>query len=274
MDSPNKAFDQKVAVIAKYLGQGERLLATANSTSSREEIDRILDKVVTLLMKLGVYAHSVDIYSKKKSIIDAQWKRYAKLVHRPTKEIAGWVRACLKLPVCIVYSALLHDPEGEQAELVDFSIIDRDGNVLFQYAFRQDDDAAMPQIWAELLTALEGKYVLSYDLELIQRQLTVVANYYHLPVPPLIGTSLSPLYDLYFGVLPPRATFMDEPETGDMWSRFLNEASPILPALPNDTALDRARGMLFVLNSIAEGPQEVDEQQTEDDTDQFEGEEE
>lgn len=271
MDSPNEVFDQKVAVIAKYLGKGERLITITNGTSSREEIDRIVDKVGTLLIKLEVYADSVGIYSKKKSIIEAQWKRYAKLVHRPTKEIAEWVRACLKLPVCIVEGASLHDSEKEQSELVDFSVIDCDGNILFQEAFRQDNNAAMPHVWAKLLATLEGKYVLSYDLTLIQMQLAMVADYYHLNVPPLIGTSLAPMYDLYFGVLPLRDTCMDEPEADDMVSRFLNEASPVLPALPGNTALNRARSMLFVLNSIAQDAQEVDGEQTEDDTGQFEG---
>ena len=131
----------------------------------------------------------------------------------------------------------------------------------------------MRQLWTKLLATLEGKYVLSYDLVLTQIQLATVANYYHLDVPPLIGASLAPIYDLYFGVPLLKDTYLDKPDE-DMLSRFLKDATPVLPALPSETTLDRVRGMLHILNAIAQDSYEVGGGQAEDDTDQSQGKEE
>lgn len=272
MDSRIKTFNQKLSLIAQHLGRGEQLL-TNKSTSSRKELDRILDSVGELLIEIEEYTHSVGIYSKKKSIMQVQWRRYMKLVRRPTKEITDWVRSCLKLPVCIADGASLPNLEQTQPELVEFTLINRDGDILFQNALSQDHSAISP-VWAELLAALEGKYVLSYDLALTQMQLAIIADYHHFDVPPLIGISLAPIYDLYFGVLPPKDAFMAGHKGEDMLSLFLKEAAHILPALPSKTTLDRAFSMLHVLNVITQNSYEVDGEQAEDDAGQFQGKEE
>ncbi|GAC1662070.1 MAG: hypothetical protein PVS3B3_33020 [Ktedonobacteraceae bacterium] len=272
MDSRIKIFNQKVSSVVQYLEQGERLLA-AGHTSSEKELNSIIDTAGRLLTVLEVYAKRASIYSTMKGLIQVLWNRYDKLAPRSTNEFASWVRSCLKLPLCIAEGVSVSDSKQEQLEVAEFTLVDRNGVILFHDVLNQDD-SLMPHVWAQLLAAIEGRFMLSFDLVLTQIQLATVAHHYNLEVPLLIGGSLAPIFDLYFGVSSQKNTFMDGPENKEMFSSFPKENVSVIQDLPSETTLDRARGMLHVLNAIAQDSHEVGEGRTDDDTGQIKGKEE
>ncbi len=249
MDSRIKIFNQKVKRIVEQLEQGEHVPTSKHGVV--QELESILDAVVHLLVELEIYAKEAGLYPKMKGYIEALWNRYEKVEQRSTKDVVPWIQTCLKLPICVAEGVSSRYTPHTKLEMTEFTVIDGDEAILFQDALNQNA-SAMHQVWEKLLKALEGKYVLSFDLLLTQMQLAAVARQYDLDVPPLIGSSLVTIFDLYFEVSASHVVKHRDDSFGDDMSSFPKPTY-------QETTLDRTRQTLRMLKAIVQESHETDE---------------
>lgn len=122
----------------------------------------------------------------------------------------------------------------------------------------------LAETWPQVAQAFTGRYVLSFNLEFDQGKLTESAARYGLPALPLVGECLMLHAQDYYG-----ASYY--PKLADLCERL---GAP-LSAQPQQDALDRARGQVWLLRKMAQGithipvPQAADEGESTDSGDPF-----
>jgi hypothetical protein len=104
------------------------------------------------------------------------------------------------------------------------------------------DAPSLPRAWPSLLEALMGRYVVSYDLRRTRRALERVGEQYDLDPLPLLGDCLLLWCQRYFCT----SGFTALTSLCELVGRPL-------PAPPDCTALDRARGQLHLLRCMSQG---------------------
>jgi DNA polymerase III epsilon subunit-like protein len=194
--------------------------------------------------------------------------REVRLLHQRLKRLPAlpdlacirWAQSILAYPngriliVDTVFSA-------EEAGIVHVLLLDFGGTVCFdryiapggilsKQAMRdlgmttQDlqEAPSLPQIWPLLLEALMGQYIVSYNLERVRRALEKEAEQYALDPLVIIGDCLLQRCQRYFQA------------SGFVGLSSLCElVGHPLPDPPDCTAIDRARGQLHLLQSMAQG---------------------
>lgn len=236
MNPDIELFNERVTFIAQLIEQAERLPESGRTSAEQE-----LQNIRILLFELQAFVVEVDLPVAIDSILKVLWTRYQRLSPHPPQEIVTWAQTVLKLPLCIVGGDSVYNQEDQRPELTRFVIMDRDASLLFDEPLTLHPET-IPQTWHTLLTALEGKYILAHDLLLAQVQLSTTADYYHLDIPVLIGSSFQSIYDLCFGM-----AWQENSGTDGSDGVY-----PRLP-LPTTTAIDSVKGMLHLLRSLAQG---------------------
>ena len=98
----------------------------------------------------------------------------------------------------------------------------------------------IPQVWERLREAIQGRYVLSYNLDFDMGKLKETARGHHLEDLTIIGECLMQRAMLYFDV-----TSYPKLET------LCRRIGHPLPEQPGQTALDKARGQIDLFEAMA-----------------------
>ena len=175
-------------------------------------------------------------------------------------EHVRWAQALLALPA-LAFLEVDTDGLGPDADVLRIALVDRAGSVLFDQVCRpanpispkiayltgltQEHLADAPRladVWEPAQAALAGHYVLSFNLEFDQQQLTANARRWDLHVLTFIGECLMLRAQEYYGA-------SSYPKLADLCARL---GRP-LPDHPRQDALDRARGQVHLLHAMAQG---------------------
>ncbi len=200
-------------------------------------------------------------------------QRRVRLPWIPRIELVAWMQNLREFPNLVVLEVdCYHRARDGSVEITRILVMDGAGDVLLDQRLRPaqaDTNQAScygglaadglvnaltaPQIWPALLAALAGKYVVAADVESCQIQLMLTAKRHRLAVPALVGQSILPLCRAYFP-----AGRCDERDSrqGDSSQDLAALCARIgfpLPAHPIQTALDRASGLLLLMQAMSEG---------------------
>ena len=200
-------------------------------------------------------------------------RRRMRLPWIPRIELVAWMQNLREFSNLVILEFdCFHRPRDGSPEIARVLVMDGAGDVLLDQRLRPAqagpgqasgydgltaDDLGnaptAPQIWPALLAALAGKYVVAADVERCQVQLMLTAKRHRLAVPALVGQSILPLCRAYFP-----ADRCDERHSRkghssqDLAALCARIGFP-LPAHPFQTALDRASGLLLLMQAMSEG---------------------
>ncbi len=111
--------------------------------------------------------------------------------------------------------------------------------------------------WSQLQNTIYGRYVIAFDLPLVQLQLGITAQKYGLAVPMLIGHSMLDLLLLYVGIKGPISYEIDGPRLSLTNAELssLMEREDVIPFYGSSLAPadQRARHILHALQKMADG---------------------
>jgi DNA polymerase III epsilon subunit-like protein len=187
-------------------------------------------------------------------------RRVAALPTLARREHLHWAQALLAFPN-LAFLEVDTDGLDADADIVRLAVIDQTGAVLYDQLVQprrpispkiahltgltQERLSAAPrlvEVWEQVQAALAGRYVLSFNLEFDQQQLTTKARRCDLPLLTFIGECLMLRAQEYYA-----AAFY--PKLADLCERL---GYP-LPDHPHQDALDRARGQVHLLRAMAQG---------------------
>jgi hypothetical protein len=116
---------------------------------------------------------------------------------------------------------------------------------------------ALETAWSELQAAVHGRYVVTFDLPLVQLQLAATAQQYRLPVPMLVGHSLLDLLLKYARIKDPIDWELDggaqEAPDGVLCGALEKEDVALFYDASLAPAQTRALHLLHALQAIADG---------------------
>lgn len=193
--------------------------------------------------------------------LDALNSRLLYLSKLPRYRDVTWARNVLHLQDLLIVVLDL-DNQPRVQDLIRILAIDRTGKVHFDRFIKprvppsehvssttgvtpQDvaEAPSMEDIWADLLRALSGRFILTSDLDDFQELLEGYARLHELEWPVLLGESLAYEIEQYFSISLNLTSL-------DQLCCWLGQP---LPPHPQQTARDRANGYLHVLQAMAQG---------------------
>ena len=191
---------------------------------------------------------------------DARW-RIQGLPALPSGEQIRWGQAVLALGSALRILELDTTGLSKDDDLIRCTILKGDGSELFDSLIQPtgpiypdisritgirneqlENAPPIAQVWKALSACLRGGYVISYGLDFDLGKLDEAAKRYGLEPIPIIGECLMQQAMRYFGT-------SAYPKLAALCERLGDS----LPAYPHQTALDRARGQLRLLNAMANG---------------------
>lgn len=226
---------------------------------------------------LAEYEQDLDECSERLSLL-------SKLPHH--KDIL-WAQQVLRLPNLLLVTIDLN----EAMDIFRFLAVDVTGNVCFDRLIKPNDPlsehssymtgvtsqeieeaTSIEDVWTDLLRVMSGKFVLTLDFEDFLEQLEIYAKNYGLEWPVVFGASFISEVETYFRIT------LDEESSSRITSlsQLCWWLSYPLPPHPQQTAGDRAKGYLHIVQAMAQGviivqPREqgTDEDEWEDDEDEW-----
>jgi hypothetical protein len=187
-------------------------------------------------------------------------QRFERLPILPSLTCIRWAQSVLAYPNGRIMTVDTIYP-AEDAHIINVLLLDFDGAVRFdgyvatgRTLSRQEvqtpgitsqnlrEALPLPHMWPLLLDALMGRYVVSYNFEHARRVLEKNAEQYGLDPPTMIGDCLLKQCLRYFQA----AGFVGLGSLCDL-------VGYPLPVPPDCTAVDRARGQLYLLQAMAKG---------------------
>jgi hypothetical protein len=193
--------------------------------------------------------------------LDSLHSRLQYLSKLPRYRDVTWARNVLHLQDLLIVVLDLDD-HPRVHDLIRILAIDRTGKVHFDRFIKprvppsehvsyttgvtpQDvaEASSIEDIWADLLCALSGRFILTSDLDDFQELLEGYARLNALEWPVLLGESLAYEIEQYFSISLDLTSL-------DQLCCWLGQP---LPLHPQQTARDRANGYLHVLQAMAQG---------------------
>jgi DNA polymerase III epsilon subunit-like protein len=187
-------------------------------------------------------------------------RRMDHLPRLPRMEHLRWAQAVLAFPN-LAFLEVDTDGLHRDADILRIVLVDRSGTPLYAQLFKPrrplihqtthltaihqemvEDAPLLADAWEQIASAFTGRYVLSYNLEFDQTKLHENAERYSLSPLTVIGACLMQQAQAYAGsyAYPKLATLCT------------NIGFP-LPEHPHQTAFDRVRGQIHLLEAMAQG---------------------
>jgi len=186
-----------------------------------------------------------------------RWRNLAPL---PDEESIRWAQAVLQLPN-LAFLELDTDGLSTDADIIRVVLLAKDGSALYAQTIQPrrpisekitaltavgpeevEHAPAFAQIWPDLCTALQGRYMLSYNLPFDLDKLRQNAERCGVEPVALIGECLMQRSQQYFRQY-------SYPKLADLCYRI---GSP-LPEHPLQNAWDRARGQIHLVEAMSQG---------------------
>jgi hypothetical protein len=273
-----KKFEERLSPLRERLDHLERLTevkgvdAVARYSAEEDELLRQIHALATLALQAGE-AFSRTFRKRLKSLVG----RLLSLPSVPRIESIKLAQAILALHPLILVTDEITDEEQQQPTLTRIFLMEPTKVPCLDYQFpallydnaelSMDEvrvlEATKPvpeslgEAWTKLQKVLHGRYVISFDVRLVQLQLAVTAQRNGLPVPMLVGHSLLDLLLKYARVkeaveeeesdedvpLPPDSQLYDVLAQEDI-EPFVDDSIP---------AEQRAYHLLQALEAMADG---------------------
>lgn len=233
MNPHTKQFNEGMESLVKNLQQAEQLQATTTNPRDPQLFQQI-QVIHSQLVELKKYTTRVGLASKMGAILKALTLRCKKLGYAPPKVLKAQIRSLLAFPnLRFVEGDLSMNEEFNEPEVSRFIVLDSTGLVCFDETLNHSKSTLI-EYWPRLEQALTGKYVMSYDYDLVLGELALAVTLHpqaHIDVPALVGGSVEMLFEQYTkgGHLQAMESFLKE------------------------DALERAQGILQLLKEIADG---------------------
>jgi len=186
--------------------------------------------------------------------------RWRSLTPLPDEERIRWAQAVRQLPN-LAFLELDTDGLSTDADLIRAVLLAKDGSTLYAQTIQPrrlssekitaltavgpkevEHVPAFAQIWPDLCVALQGRYVLSYNLPFDRDKLRQNAERFGIEPVALIGECLMQRCQQYFH----QSSY---PKLADLCRRI---GSP-LPEHPQQNAWDRARGQIHLVEAMSQG---------------------
>jgi hypothetical protein len=216
-------------------------------------------------------------------------ERVQRLSELPHHRDILWAQEVLRLPNLLLL-VIDEDSEHGTMGIFRFLAVDGAGNVRFDRLIKPnaplpeeisyaigvtsqeiEEAASIQDIWADLLHTLSGKFVLTFDFEEFHEQIEIYAEQYDLERPMIFGTSFGEEVESYFHVKLNESSLWRASSLDQLCSWL----SYPLPSHPQQTARERAKGYLHILQAMAQGVIIIRprEQHTDDEYDEWEDDE-
>ena len=186
--------------------------------------------------------------------------RWRNLTPLPDEERIRWAQAVLQLPN-LAFLELDTDGLSTDADIIRVVLLAKDGSALYAQTIQPrrpisekitaltavgpeevEHAPTFAQIWPDLCAALQGRYVLSYNLPFDLDKLRQNAERCGVEPVALIGECLMQRSQQYFH-------HVSYPKLADLCRRI---GSP-LPDHPQQNAWDRARGQIHLVEAMSQG---------------------
>lgn len=211
-----RIFNARVALVNIELKQLEEKADPANSYEAIERWSAAKVKISHQLATLYRFALDMEIFETVASVLYELQQRFVVLPYTPPVTCVTRARNVLQLAPCVVATRDWKPDEQALPELQQVTVATMEKKILFDQLFHPEKEPSFPKptkttslkrseslpmskVWSQLIHAISGRYILAYDLALIQLQLKVTAEHLQLPVPILIGESILDLYLEYIG---------------------------------------------------------------------------
>jgi DNA polymerase III epsilon subunit-like protein len=178
----------------------------------------------------------------------------------PDLEQVRWAQALLAFPN-LAFLEVDTDGLNEDADILRIVLVDNSGTTRYDQTFKPplpidrhithltaltldmvEDAPRLVDEWERVTSAFAGHYILSYNLEFDQTKLRENAERYRLPPLTVVGTCFMQQAQAYFG--------------GSTYPKLATLCAKIgfpLPDHPSQTAFDRVRGQMHLLEAMAQG---------------------
>jgi DNA polymerase III epsilon subunit-like protein len=205
------------------------------------------------------YLLSEQLSTLERTLYDLR-RRVDHLPWLPDLEQVRWAQALLAFPN-LAFLEVDTDGLNEDADILRIVLVDNSGTTLYDRTFRPrrpidrhithltaltpDMVEGAPRLvaeWERVTFAFAGHYILSYNLEFDQTKLRENAERYRLPPLTVVGTCFMQQAQAYFG--------------GSTYPKLATLCAKIgfpLPDHPSQTAFDRVRGQMHLLEAMAQG---------------------
>jgi hypothetical protein len=224
---------------------------------SRKQHWEAVNRIQALVMDLKRYAKQTGLSAKMKGVIEALEKRHQQLAKTPPWTVVSMAQSILQFPnLCVLEYDAVFNVHTMRPQLQQLVAVDRNAHVLFHHTL-DGEPSRIASTVANLGTVIEGKYILAYDLMITQLLLDEMADRSSVEMPTLIGQSLADLSHLCLGLSP--ISLSAGTKVGDMQGHATFYEDAIMRSLERspETALDRAVGMLRMLQAMAQGFSEI-----------------
>ena len=233
------------------------------------------ERLYRLLEDLKRFAIEAGLLPRMQGIIHALEKRIERLPRGPHFPTVREAQSLLEYPNLGILAAEERPrSEHEPPEVARLVVTNSTGIILFDhilpslqtpsllFACQQnmglsasDEEAVsvMTRLWPDLLSVVKGRFILSEDNLLTQIQLMVTAERFDLEPPVVIGCSALDLCHQYLET--PSLAYIQAEESSlltDLAS-LCEQLGVLLPGFPRPTVLDRAIGMLHIMQAMAQG---------------------
>ncbi len=253
----------------KYLTEIEEMLIREEQRGPVEKLEDLYARHKAIFRISARLSRAGRTLTKRRHRYLAEYEQQLDVLHSrlqylsklPRYRDVTWARNVLHLQDLLIVVLDLDD-HPRVHDLIRILAIDRTGKVHFDRLISprvppsehvsyttgvtpQDvaEASSIEDIWADLLRALSGRFILISDLDDFQEMLEGYARLHELEWPVMLGASLIPEIERYFHIS------LNVTSLGQLCC-WLGQP---LPPHPQQTARDRANGYLHVLQAMAQG---------------------